>query len=1103
MSEVNTPKRTPNAEQEKAIYHNGGKLLSAGAGSGKTFVLIEHLVFLLGQIQQKSSSADWSKLISSELSKIVLMTFTKKAAGEMSVRMMRRIEELLDLAVSTGGSTDLAFWTLVRQNLSSLNITTIHGFCHRLLRMGFWSNFPAEINLISALEHKDKIQKLFDKWFLENQNDLDPIFQASSQSLLVAMIEIFSSPELRVLWMNPMKMRTANEEINQFLTQFAEVKGYRDLFVKSFDLQTSEKEKSKKWYELLFQFSELKTEYGIVSAENYGVYNEFFKGIARFPVTSSKEISPHQKEILLRIRELKDDLKDLNEDLKALVDNFETYQKWVSTITDLFKFIDSHYFDVDGFSFADLEYYVLKGLEAPEALAKVQESFSYFIVDEFQDTSYIQFSILKYLIGGRSEKLFCVGDKKQAIYGFRGGELQVFSDCAELLGPENNYYLKNNFRSFSSIIAYNNSLFERVFPLGLKFEGDDPHGVEMEAQTIPVQLLSGPNTIGKVVCLKTEVKGDASEFDLDYLESIKLNEQIKLLLESDDYHSICVLYRKLKPSGQLLEHLLSSEVSFSAQIKIQFSDDPIINLFLYLVEWNLNSLDEKKNKSTFILIQTLLKILGVPDLDPSHLAQYLVDQKTLGLRLAFHKFVFTLGLTNSFHAQNAELVDAICRLTKEEMVKIYNLLKNDEGEDYACEMMNGEAGTNGKKRIVIMSAHASKGLEFDAVLLGGVHTNGRYNGMKDHIGKFPHSFKWKKALNQKRFFKSPFYHLESEILTLKDFSESKRLLYVACTRAVKYLAYVDLWSVVKDVPKDLHLYDNSWIQALRLVPPEITLVSELANSAHERLEISLIQRDQLGVVVQSQKKSLGLISELSVTRLASIADCPFKFYLQNICKIEPDKSLQSFSSQVNANSRTDEFEVENEDEGEVVFYSSKKRGTEVHHLLSKLYLQEMQLNQVPSEEIIKVKWAYDLSRDFQDNCEIISEKMIKFSFFGVMISGTPDLVFVNKLKEGQKKIVVWDFKTGLRHPESEASYWFQLKCYAFAYAKLNHLGPDKKMEISLLYLDQQEIVTEVFSVDEITQDLFGFWKKTESLDQVNSKHCSLCDYSNICQKGHC
>ncbi|RPJ74657.1 MAG: PD-(D/E)XK nuclease family protein, partial [Alphaproteobacteria bacterium] len=410
------------------------------------------------------------------------------------------------------------------------------------------------------------------------------------------------------------------------------------------------------------------------------------------------------------------------------------------------------------------------------------------------------------------------------------------------------------------------------------------------------------------------------------------------------------------------------------------------------------------------------------------------------------------------------------------------LLKNDEGEDYACEMMSGEAGINGKKRIVIMSAHASKGLEFDAVLLGGVHTNGRYNGMKEHIGKFPHSFKWKKSFDQKRYFKSPFYHLESEILTLKDFSESKRLLYVACTRAVKHLAYVDLWSVVKDSPKDLHLYDNSWIQALRLVPP-VKEESCLNNIDQNKVDISLIQKDPLGMMARSEGHSLGITSELSVTRLATIADCPFKFYLQNICKIEPQKGASEF--------------IETED-NEEVFYSSKKRGTEVHAYLSKLFLNEIEMDIVPVKEKAKIEWAYGMADNFQKNYEIISERMIKFSFFGQMISGTPDLVFINP----EEQIVVWDFKTGIRHQESEESYWFQLMSYAYAYSKLKQIAQDKKIELSLLYLDQSEIVSRSFSVYEITQTLFSFWRKTEFLNQVNPKHCPQCDYANICKKGH-
>ena len=1074
---ISNQKRTPNPEQEKAIFHFGGKLLSAGAGSGKTFVLIEHLIFLLKDIQQKTPQADWNKGISSGLSKIVLMTFTKKAAGEMSVRMMRKVEELHAEAELSGDEKETAYWELVRKNLSFLNITTIHGFCHRLLRLGYWSDFPSEINLVSSIEHQDKIQKLFDKWFMQKRTSLDPLFLASSGPLLSAMIEIFSSPELRVLWANPKIPQSAEAEIDQFFTELLKVKGYSDLFEESIDLAVDAKEEKKKWYELLTQFNEVLLAQGKLSAKNYSTYSDFFKTISRFPPTNSKEISSVQKETLGHIRDLKDDLKDLVEDLKAMTSEFETYRKWVTTIAELFQFIDSHYFDVDGFSFSDLEYYVLQALKNPEVTQKIQESYSYFIVDEFQDTSYIQFEILKGLIGSHPEKLFCVGDRKQAIYGFRGGELQVFSDCAQLLGAENNYFLKNNFRSFSSIINYNNELFEKVFPLGLKFEGHDPHSVQMEAQVVP----SSNKSTGTVVSLKTEVKGEGNDHDLDQLEAKVLNDQIQELLKNPDYQSICVLYRKLKPSALLLELFLANDTAFNAQIKIQFVDDPLINLFLYLIELYLNQHDQKKRAATTLLLETLLRVLNVTDVSADKVEQFFLDLKLLGLRLAFHKYIFSIGISNSFHAQNAEVIDAICRLTKEDVAGVYHLLKNGEGEDYACEMMSGESA-EGKKRITIMSAHASKGLEFDAVLLGGIHTNGRYNGMKDHVGKFPHSFKWKKSFDQKKFFKSPFYHLESEILKLKDFSESNRLLYVACTRAVKNLSFANLWATVKEAPKDLFLYDNSWIQALRLMLTE-EQEAVLENTHERRVDISLMQQDSLGMLAQEKHNGLGAIAELSVTRLASIADCPFKFYLQNICKIEGETSPQSFL-------------ISDEEMAEEVFYSSKKRGTEVHGYLSKLFLNQITADQLPIKEKEKINWAFEQAADLNGKFEFISERMIKFSFFGQMISGTPDLIFSN-----EKELVVWDFKTGARDEESETSYWFQLMSYAYAYGNLKHFTPDTEIEMALLYVDQKNLIKKKISLNEITQTLFGYWKKTESLDQINPIHCSKCEYSSICQKG--
>lgn len=1070
------PRQLPNEEQEKAIYHNGGKLLSAGAGSGKTFVLIEHLVFLLEHMSKKIPRSDWDKLIGTEMAKMVLMTFTKKAAGEMSIRLMKRVDTLISESLDVADEVGATYWSLIRKNLSSLSITTIHAFCYRLLALNYLGNFPKKINLISSVEHKSKIQKLFDRWFVGKKEILDPVFLGNSNALLVAMFEIFSSPETRLLWKNLKAADNLTDEINNFFSQFIEVRGYGFLFFDEIDISCNEKEKDKKWYELLIKFKNIATEKGIICSSNYTSYCELFKSFSRFPNSNSKEISEHQKKILEALKNLKSDLKELGQDLEAMSENFPIYQMWVNTIGDLFQFINKNYLEIDGLSFADLEYYVLMSLQELDVRKKVEENFSYFIVDEFQDTSFVQFEILKKLTNLDPNKIFCVGDRKQAIYGFRGGELQVFADCAKYLGVENNYFLKNNFRSRGSVVKFNNQLFSLVFPLGAKYEGKDPHGSEMEIQVVP--LNNFPDE-GEVLALRTEITGDLTELNLDQLEAKALNQQIEILLLRNEIENICVLYRKLKPSTYLLEYLLTANIAFKAQIKIKFADDPQLNIFLYLVEINLNQSNPLKKEASIALLKILLDILGIKNFNNSLIDKFNMDIKIIGLRLAYHKFIFCTGMTNSQHAQNTNLIDAICRLTKEDLKSIYHLLKNEDDEEYSCEMINGKKN---KKRIIVMSAHASKGLEFDAVLLGGVHANGRYNGLKAHVGKMPYSFKWKKSFNQKSFFKSLSYYLESEILALKDFSESKRLLYVACTRAIRHLSFVDLWCMEKNTPKNLYFYENSWIQALRLSTAD-TVQRSMINKSYKKNEISLIQRDSLGILTRSENLLLGIVSELSVTRFSLIADCPFKFYLHNICKINSE----------NKPHRLDFLNEENEEE---VFYSSKKRGTQVHKYLSQLFLKEIDFSELPPQEKSKILWAYSLADRFKNRFEIITEKLIKFSFFGQMISGTPDLVL-----KSANELVIWDFKTGLRNQETEESYWLQLMCYAHAYACQMSFPLEQKIELVLLYLDQQDAITKNISYNEITQILFSYWVKTESLCQVNLQHCLFCEYSVICQKG--
>ena len=104
MSVVETP---PNVEQLRAIAEPGVVFVSAGAGTGKTTVIVERFC---RAVCERGLDVD----------SILVITYTERAAGELRARIRQRLREL--------GRHDLA------RDLDAAWISTIHGFCHRLLR---------------------------------------------------------------------------------------------------------------------------------------------------------------------------------------------------------------------------------------------------------------------------------------------------------------------------------------------------------------------------------------------------------------------------------------------------------------------------------------------------------------------------------------------------------------------------------------------------------------------------------------------------------------------------------------------------------------------------------------------------------------------------------------------------------------------------------------------------------------------------------------------------------------------------------------------------------------------------------------------------------
>jgi hypothetical protein len=129
---------------------------------------------------------------------------------------------------------------------------------------------------------------------------------------------------------------------------------------------------------------------------------------------------------------------------------------------------------------------------------------------------------------------------------------------------------------------------------------------------------------------------------------------------------------------------------------------------------------------------------------------------------------------------------------------------------------------------------------------------------------------------------------------------------------------------------------------------ELKLESEINTPG---LETSMLMKDSLGLLNHHHSLPIGLTPELSVTRLAVLAECPLKFYLKNICKIDLEKNHFQKSADV--------------DEEEEIFYSSKDRGTKMHLTISKFLKQEITSASVDEEMESTLQWIENLIQPYQ------------------------------------------------------------------------------------------------------------------------------------------
>ena len=417
-----------NRQQLVAVEARGEVFVSAGAGTGKTSVLVERFV---RAVCDEGLDVD----------SVLVITYTRKAAGELRARIR---SALLDR-----GRPDVA------RDLDGAWISTIHGFCSRLLR----SN-PLEAGIDPSFhelgdEHGAVIRgEAFARALAS--------FCSTQDAHRLRMLSTYGSRRLRKMLVGVHEtLRSAGRplelsleppaNLHERLAALREVAqallddpgatpNHRAAAQAALDLSPTE--------DALIDLGPLRAQ-----GPRAASYEEARKAVeaAALEATAARD-------------------RDLLQELLGLFSTEYSSSKERESALD----------------FEDLQIFARDLLvRRPEILERWQLRFRAIMVDEFQDTNALQCDLIDLLVGGPAKDVFYVGDEFQSIYGFRHADVSVFRERRERAAQR--VPLIENYRSRPEVLAAVNHLFgeefgDRYQPLAASGEFPDPvfgHPVEL------------------------------------------------------------------------------------------------------------------------------------------------------------------------------------------------------------------------------------------------------------------------------------------------------------------------------------------------------------------------------------------------------------------------------------------------------------------------------------------------------------------------------------------------------------------------------------------------------------------------------------------------